>query len=441
MSRSRLLVLGLLLALAPDGWAQDPVVRVRLFGGPLAAPELTAEDGDAWIADAEGQRVPLATGEDATVRAAGRELTVMGRRSSRFEVEGVVLRVQQGRTDRAYRGRLVLTAESGKVQLVNHVPLPDYVASVVASEYPFDEIEGVKAQAVLARTYALRRQGAFADYDLDDHQGSQVYKGVDVVTAVSERATRETTGLVLDYRGELAEAFYSSSSGGFTAANESIWSGAPLPYLRAVPDPYDSGAPDHRWTQTVAADAVHRALSARYGGRVTGFEVTRRGPSGRVVEMALQGGARRTITGSQFRSAVNASLGWRTIRSTQFTSRRVGADYVLDGQGFGHGVGMSQYGARGAARAGLTFEQILAHYFQGTSVVAFGRPAYAGAPVPRAPTGAPSASGSVPGGAAPAPTATVPRYVPPTARTRPTPRHVARAQEAEAGTPPRRKAW
>ena len=436
----RLFAVGLLvLAAAAPASAQDPTVRVRLLGGPVSAPEITAEGGPARITDAAGAVTVLPDRDDATARARRGQVTIMGMASSRFEIEGTHLRIQRGRTDRLYSGRLVLTAVDGKVQIVNHVPLPPYLASVTASEYPFTEIEGVKAQAVLARTYALRRQGAKPDYDLDDHQGSQVYKGMEVVTDVTREAVELTRGVVLTYRGELAEAFYSSSSGGFTAANESVWtSGAPIPYLRAVADPYDAQAPDHRWTKRLSASAVHAALSRRYGGTVSGFDVVQRGPSGRAVQVRLHGASRSTISGSQFRSAVNAGMGWRTILSTHFEARRSGSEYVFDGRGFGHGVGMSQYGARGAARQGMSFQQILAHYFPGTSVsdpsgAALPNVATAGTPGPRSRT-APTPRTPV-AGAESDPT---PRYVEPTRRTRPTPRHQARA-ERENGT--RRRAW
>ena len=438
MIRALRAVAGALLFLASGASAQDDIVRVRLFGGPVSAPELTAEGGPATVVDASGQRVVLDEGEDGTARARGRNVTLLGMASGRIEVEGVRIRIQTGRKDRVYTGRLVLQPSDGKVQIVNHVAMPEYLASVTASEYPFTEIEGVKAQAILARTYAMRRRGAKPAYDLDDHQGSQVYKGTEIVTPVTREAVELTRGVVLTYRGELAEAFYSSSSGGYTAANESVWtSGAPIPYLRAVPDPYDAQAPDHRWTKTLSVRDVHGALTRRYGGRVTGFDVTRRGPSGRVVEVRLHGASRATISGSQFRSALNARMGWRTMRSTHFEARRQGSDYVFDGRGFGHGVGMSQYGARGAARQGLRYDEILAHYFPGTSVSGGTSPSVATITTPTERRTAPTPRAEA---AADAAAATPPSYVPPQRRTRPTPRAQARA-EREGEAPTRRRAW
>ncbi|GAB5535336.1 MAG: SpoIID/LytB domain-containing protein [Rubricoccaceae bacterium] len=341
------------------------------------------------------------------------------------------IEVQAGSRNRSYTGTMSVRQHEGRLQIVNHVAMPEYVASVVASEYPFSEIEGIKAQAVLARTYAARRMGADRGYDVDDDTGSQVYKGIGVVTERARQAALETAGERLYYGDDLADAVYSSSSGGHTADNETVWNGAPRPYLRGVPDPYDADAPDHRWTTTASVRAVHQALSNRYGGRVRGIAVTERSPEGRAVAIELAGS--REISGSQFRTAVNASLGYRTVRSTHVEIERHGDNYVFTGRGFGHGVGMSQYGARGQARDGRSYRDILAYYFQGTSVEP--NLSTASAPIATArattalrwPTPRREARNASPQAEASVPT---------TARRYPTPRHEARGEAS-----PARRGW
>lgn len=369
------LLSALLLLLAAPAAAQSAadVVRVRL-AAPSAASEVTVVGSAApLVVTVDGRPVgQVAPGQPLRLRAEGREVRASGpgvdARGREVEAAGGTVSVAASGPARRYVGSVRATSAGGRLQVVNHAPLEDYVASVVASEYPFTEIEGVKAQAVLARTYALRRRGAQPTYDVDDHHGSQVYKGADVVTPVTRRAAEETAGEVLTYGADLADAVYSSSSGGHTADNESVWDGAPVPYLRGVPDPYDAGAPHHTWRTTVEAAAVHRALSQRFGGRVTGVAPGETSREGRAVSLRLDGARQPTISGSDFRDAVNAALGARTVRSTRFTLARRGGDYVLEGGGFGHGVGMSQYGARGQAREGRSYEDILAFYFRGTEV-------------------------------------------------------------------------
>ena len=344
---------------------------------------------------------------------AGRDVT-----TDRLRIEAdAPLSLRAGRTDRSYAGSLTVRAVGGRLQIVNEVPFVDYVASVVASEYPFSEIEGVKAQAVLARTYAARRLDPARGYDLDDHEGAQVYKGAGAVTDRSWRAASETSGETLTYDGELAEAVYSSSSGGHTADNETIWNGRPVPYLRGVPDPYDADAPDHTWTTTASSREVHRALSRRYRGSVRGLRITDVSREGRVRRIELAGS--QEISGSDFRAVVNHALGYRTIRSTRFELATRGGDYVFTGRGFGHGVGMSQYGARGQAREGRSYRDILAYYFQGTTVTSDP----GAAPVARSsrwPTRRSQARGGELGRDSTA--------APPVRRARPTPRREARAR-------------
>ena len=412
----------LLAAVAVSASAQSPssTVRVRLLAASAptsvtlssAAPLELVAGSDRL--DADARRVEVrATGGRVRVSGAGRDVT-----TDRLRVAAdAPVALRAGRVDRSYAGSLTLRAIGGRLQIVNAVPFVDYVASVVASEYPFSEIEGIKAQAVLARTYAARRLDPTAGYDLDDHEGAQVYKGAGAVTDRSWRAADETRGETLTYDGELAEAVYSSSSGGHTADNETIWNGRPLPYLRGVPDPYDADAPDHTWTATVSSREVHRALARRHGGTVRGLRVVDVSREGRVRRIELVGS--REISGSEFRATVNAALGYRTIRSTRFELASRGDDYVFTGRGFGHGVGMSQYGARAQAREGRSYRDILAYYFQGTTVEqAPGEAAVASSS--RWPTRRGVARGD---GAASDSTA-----APPARRTRPTPRREARAR-------------
>ena len=423
-------VLATLLLAAGPARAQEPTVRVRVLSREAPSDVAVEAEAAPLAVAVDGRPVgTLAPGARLRVVRRGREVEVQGAglrgRGGAVRVDGGA-RVRAGRTDRRYAGALEVSAADGRLEVVNAAPLEAYVSSVVASEYPFLEVEGAKAQAVLARTYALRRAGARGRYDLDDHTGSQVYRGADAETETSRRAAAETAGEVLRYGGGLAETPYFSSSGGYTADNDAVWAGAPLPYLRAVADPYDADSPHHAWETTVGQGRLHRALSDRFGGRVRGFTVARRSRSGRVVEVALDGARRPSISGSQFRSAVNAGLGARTIRSTRFEVGRDGDAYVFTGSGFGHGVGMSQYGARGQARAGRSYRDILAYYFAGTTLDggAGGRYVALDHPAPGpAPAYAPAPPRPGEGGVV--------------VRRRPTPRRDARAAER----PKRRVAW
>jgi stage II sporulation protein D len=366
----------LLVVLGPPAYAQDVTVRVRVLEehAPRAVT-IDAAEGPVQMRVGAALLGTLAPGEAATAEANGGDVTVrFGSTSETVERvafvprEGGHLRVRAGSADRSYQG-LVTASPDGRrsrLRLVNTVGLEDYVASVVASEYPFEEVEGVKAQAVLARTYALKSRGKYGTYDLVDHVGSQVYRGIGSETPTARRAAEATRGEVLTHEGALIEAVYSSSSGGHTADNESVWSGRPLPYLRGRHDPFDRAAPDHEWRTTVDRGQLLDALGDHYNLRVTGFTVVETSAEGRVRSIRLLGPRERVVPANDVRLALNAAFGPRLVRSTFFTVDRRGDRYVFQGRGFGHGVGMSQYGAREQARQGYSYRDILAFYFDGT---------------------------------------------------------------------------
>ena len=440
MSVLRTGLAGFLLAVAPLAQtASGPDVRIRILDREAPSEvRVEATEGPIRIVADGIERATAQRGEVVTLTRSNGDVRArfggadVSARSLRLNAEG--FRLRAGRVDRQYPGALAARVAGGRLELVNHAPIEPYVASVVQSEFGFPVLEGAKAQAVLARTYALRRAGDHPTYDVEDDHRSQVYRGLSGTSDVSRRAAYETAGEVLTYFGTLADATYFSSSGGHTADNDKVWAGDPIPYLRGVPDPYDDASPDHTWRTTAARSAVHGALTRQYGGRVEGVEVLRRSRSNRVLEIRLVGGRRSTITGADFRRVVNAAIGARTVRSTRFTVRAEGDRYVFDGGGYGHGVGLSQYGALGQARAGRDYRQILSFYFAGTAVTPTGDPL---AP--------PALVASVNGPEAGVPAAAIPRepasalrtrYRPVTARRWPTPRHVARQQAADADAAP-----
>ena len=432
----RTVLLGVLCASAALAQSSAPLVRVHVLSRASLSNSTVEAVGTAGVVTVDGVEAgSLQPGATVRLEPNGRQVRVLvdgtSLAGSVVAVDAGEIRIRSGRIDRRYPHRLEIRMDGRALQVVNHAPLETYVASVVASELNFPEIEAAKAQAVLARTYALRRRGQTPTHDLVDDQRSQVYRGLETITATSLRAAQETEGQTLTYRGELADAYYFSSSGGHTADNESLWRGRPIPYLRGVPDPYDTVAPDHSWRTTASRTEVLRMLSSRFGGSVVGVQVERRSPKGRVLAVRLVGGRTETITGTQFRQAVNAAAGARTVRSTRYEVSQQGDQFVFTGGGFGHGVGMSQFGAVGQARAGRSYRQILAHYFIGTDVSAGAAPLLARSSPPAT---------SQPAEPEEPASALRTRYRPPSGRRWPTPRRLvgteAEAEEVPAPTPP-----
>src|SRR6185312_3500579 len=153
-----------------------------------------------------------------------------------------------------YRGSVQIDVTAGKLRAINMVGLEQYLYGVVPSEMPFNWLpEALKAQAVVARSYALatRRTGAF---DLYPDTRSQVYLGIEHEKPSTNAAVNATAGQVVLYEGEVAKTFFFSTSGGRTASAEDVW-GEPVPYLVSVADPYDSISPHHDWGPLVFTGA------------------------------------------------------------------------------------------------------------------------------------------------------------------------------------------
>ena len=276
---------------------------------------------------------------------------------------------QNAPLQRSYAGELLVAIDATQpsvLKLINTVGLESYVASVVTSEYGLKDLEGSKAMAVVARTYALQAlNSADTDYDHVDHTLSQVYRGAGRISEQARRAAQETRGEVLTARGALIEAVYYSSSGGHTADNESVWQGAPLAYLRGKPDPYDGASPHKAWKSSVPRARLLSALSHQAGFTVKGFQIDRRGKDGRVETVALLDtrGPHQTLSGNAFRLVVIRTFGAASLKSAMFSASLKGDKYIFQGNGYGHGVGLSQWGAHEMARRGFSYREILDFYY------------------------------------------------------------------------------
>jgi len=275
---------------------------------------------------------------------------------------------------RTYTGGLSIApaSQGSGLLLVNHVPVEKYVASVVASEYGLDDREGAKAMAIVARTYGLFASQKFGGtYDQADGTVSQVYNGAGAVTEASRAATEATAGEVVTHDGALIQAVYFSSSGGHTADNEDVWDAeGPIPYLRAREDPYDSSSPHHTWSARVDRSALLRALTRAQGSSVEGFTIDTRTSHGRIetVNVLQSSGPTETMSANDFRLTVNRGVEGDPLKSTWFDARRSGGEYVFEGRGFGHGVGLSQWGAHAMAEQGKSYREILQFYYTDVSI-------------------------------------------------------------------------
>ncbi|MBE3519436.1 MAG: stage II sporulation protein D [Firmicutes bacterium] len=264
--------------------------------------------------------------------------------------------------------------------------LEEYVKGVVASEMPPTfHYEALKAQAILARTYAIRKMKIFggtpsrpdadvvSDPNVDQAWASEseIKKKWGILFAWRYwakvcRAVEETNGLVLAYNGMPAEAVYHSTSAGPTESAVDVW-GRDVPYLKSVPCDFCSHSPYYNPVTvkipvaTVAKNLSSVGIAVPVARLVdASFMVpTEISPTGRVKEVTVSG---TKIRGLEFRKALG-------LKSTKIYWELSGEDLVVTVRGYGHGVGMCQYGADGLARLGKTYLDILSYYYPGTQVV------------------------------------------------------------------------
>ena len=266
--------------------------------------------------------------------------------------------------DRWYRGRTRLVRQADSITAINHVDLEQYLYSVVGAEavstWP---IEALKAQAVAARSYALykRNTGTNGLYDVDTTVGTQVYKGLDTEYTTTHEAVNGTLGQIMTHNNEVILAAFHSSSGGHTENVEDVWS-SPLPYLRAVID-YDHQSPVFEWQQVIPVTEIQNLVAGV--GKIVGLKPVQMTPRGRVVTMEVMGDrGSATVSGKELRQALK-------LRSTLFRVSTDGNNLRIQGRGFGHGIGLSQWGAYYLAKQGVGYQQILKHYYQSANLTEF----------------------------------------------------------------------
>ena len=282
---------------------------------------------------------------------------------------------------RLYKGVLEITAEKGRLKILNTIPLEEYIASVVSAEAgDLSQTEAFKAQAVAARTYTLKHINNHIKngYNMCDSTHCQFFTGFGAVRPDARTAADSTRNEVVTFHGELAATFYHSICGGRTEDMVYVWPFEYKPYLVSVRDgpdnkPYCSRAPGFNWKTRISLKALTKMARAQKwilpDENIGRMAVRDRGISKRAVTLEFSTEKRRVIiSATNFYHGVGRLAGWNAIRSALFYVYS-GADYVVfEGKGNGHGVGMCQWGAEGMARLGFKYRDILTHYYPGTSI-------------------------------------------------------------------------
>ncbi len=273
---------------------------------------------------------------------------------------------------RRFRGNMQLIGgNKGLLTAVNEIELEDYVKGVLYHEISHRwPLEAIKAQAVATRTYAVFRMESSkrADYDMTSDIYSQVYGGKTSEKYRTTMAVNRTKGLVLVYGSQILPAYFHATCGGHTEDASELWEHDMLP-LKGVPCIYCQKSPHYSWKKNFRSKDVQDKLNASgyHLGLIKDIEVVERNVSGRIRKLAIttRDGKVAHISGKDFRNII----GPNEVRSNNYEVQMQGYYFDLVGKGWGHGVGLCQWGAYELARQHKTFEHILQYYYPGADVV------------------------------------------------------------------------
>ena len=276
-----------------------------------------------------------------------------------------------------YSGILNLLVLDSEILVINILGIEKYLSSVVGSEMPAKwPLEALKAQAIASRTYALKQKGN-PIYDIDSTQKNQVYNGLESRTFKTVRAVRSTRSLVLTYKNKLINALFHSSSGGMTENSQDVWKNE-YPYLSSVRD-FDRNNPKLQWKKKFSSGELQK-LFPEIGG-IKKIEILNITNTGRVKNVKIFGKyGSDQISGVDIRKRMNLKstfMRFKFIEDKKYISDNdnfnipIEKTLIVFGQGSGHGVGMSQWGARYMASKGQKAERILKHFYKGVRTVSY----------------------------------------------------------------------
>ncbi len=272
-----------------------------------------------------------------------------------------------------YTSNIKVRIKQEKTNEIISIPLEDYIVGVLAGEMPVSfEMEALKAQAVAARSYVMKKMeyNKNKDYDVVDTVMNQVYlddeylkkawkdnynENIDKI----KQAVLQTNHQYLTYEDKVIDAMFFSTSVGYTENSEEVFSNK-IPYLRSVSSTWDNISPVFEVNYHFSLEEFYSKLNLKYNNKIT-LEIIETTSTGRVKKIKINN---VLFEGSKIVELLN-------LKSNHFTIKQKNDQVYITTKGYGHGVGMSQYGAQAMALEGYTYDEILKHYYQGTQIKKF----------------------------------------------------------------------
>lgn len=268
-----------------------------------------------------------------------------------------------------YRGATTaIRQKNSDLTVINLLPMEQYLYGVIPREMPHSwPEEALKAQAVAARGFAVASYDKYAEFgfNLCDTVHSQVYGGFDVEQIKTNRAVDTTKSQVITYNGHLAIPYYHSSSGGHTESSENIWTN-PVPYIRGIEDKYSLNSPHSNWEVELSRGEIETILKRNQKdiGNIKNLYVAEISENDRVLSFIIEGtNGKKELIKQESRNMFGLRSSWFHVEHD--SEKDI---YFFVGKGYGHGIGMSQYGAKRMAEDGYGYADILKHYYSGIRI-------------------------------------------------------------------------
>ncbi|WP_455257532.1 SpoIID/LytB domain-containing protein [Peptoniphilus asaccharolyticus] len=358
------LILALIFIIPSKAYAEDNYFEIKI-GNSATKIELTS-DKNFSLVDTELNKIQdLGVKNISAELVNGKIFLKSGDRvlSQNFPSKGEFKLASESfiKLKNKYRGYFQFEIENNKLNAINYIELEDYLKGVVNNELDYSHpMESLKTQAITSRTFALSNKNKYAKqgYNLTDTTSSQVYRGQSSEHEKTTKAVNETKGMYLTMNAKPISAIFGASSGGVIADAKEVW-GGDYSYLKRKEDPYSS---DYKWELKLSKQDFIKKISKKYPlYDISVINIVETDSSGRVKEVEILGDKIYNIKASELRSI----LGSTKMKSTLYTVQ-TGDEIIFNGKGYGHGVGLSQYGAVNMAKEGKEYEEILQFYFPGT---------------------------------------------------------------------------
>lgn len=368
-------IIFLILAFLPSAVCAQGLNQVRVAIYQDAASINIKIAGSYEIADTKQRLLQRGRALNTTVTGHKRGILIAGRN---FSLEKILIRTINPDTiiinGRTFRGDIqLIRSGASKLTVINRIGLEDYVQGILYHEAShYWPMEALKAQAIVSRTYAVYQgqQNRGKDFDVTSDIYSQVYGGKTSERERTNKAVGETAAKVLTYQDKVIPAYFHATCGGHTEDASRLWNVNLLP-LKGVPCGFCKDSPHYNWHYVAGLDEIEEKLadSGYKTSNIKDIAVSGRDSSGRVLDLRIAAFKKEIkISAKDFRNIMGPNI----IRSTNFKVSIVDKDAVFEGLGWGHGVGLCQWGAYFMSKLGWGYEKILKYYYPGSDVKTIG---------------------------------------------------------------------